>query len=60
MADKELSERILSKLPIRSSRYLRCLAETKEMRKKMRDKDYKFMLPYCITMLKKDEVKECA
>ena len=53
MSDKELSERILSKLPIRFSRHLRCLAETKEMRKKMRDKDYKFMLPYCITMLKK-------
>ena len=60
MADKEFLERILSMLPEEFQNvYDDTIPEAKEIRKKMRDKNYKSMLP-CYYVEKSDEVMECA
>ena len=60
MADKEVLERILSMLPEEFQNvYDDTIPEAKEIRKKMRDKNYKSM-HLCCYVEKTDEGKECA
>ena len=60
MADKKVLERILSMLPEEfQDIYDDTIPEAKEIRKKMRDKNYKSMHPY-YGVQKIEEVKECA
>ena len=60
MADKEVLERILSMLLKEfQDIYDDTIPEAKEIRKKIRDKNYKSM-HLCCYVEKTDEVKECA
>ena len=60
MVDNEVLERILSMLPEEfQDVYDDTIPEAKEIRKKMRDKNYKSML-LCRYVEKTDEGKECA
>ena len=60
MADKEVLGRILSILPKEfQDIYDDTIPEAKEIRKKIRDKNYKSM-HLCCYVEKTDEVKECA